>query len=495
MFGSLLKFALLIYCLASAGAALGGTITVTNTNDSGPGSLRQAIADAAVYPFPGQNDTIVFDLPNCPCQIRIQEGGFFVDKNLTIEGPGAGLLTIHGNNGLVSDPNRRRIFHAYQKRLWLTDMTIEGAGGVNAGGILNEQGDMRLINVVVKSNSTLTGDGGGIRNTGLLVVLNSAIVGNLSPTGGGGISNSGTAQIYNSTISENAAQGSGGGIYNSVFFAGDEPALFVSSSTIAGNLAGVAAAGIGWGSSARIFDIRNSIIAGNRLLDDNLTPSDLEAPLVSMETFVRSCLIGTPAYSGGAVNGVDGNIVGNGRGGVINVNSVIGLMAYNGATFFHPLVAGSPAIETGNNALLASSSEALTTDQRGPGFVRLAGARVDIGSIEVQDSDGDGSVDTLDNCPTTPNASQLDTDGDGAGDACDADDDNDGIVDGIDNCPLRSNADQADFDLDGIGDTCDPRTGPPSNKEQCKNGNWARFDFPGAFANQGECLRFLVTGF
>jgi hypothetical protein len=110
------------------------------------------------------------------------------------------------------------------------------------------------------------------------------------------------------------------------------------------------------------------------------------------------------------------------------------------------------------------------------------------------DSDGDGVVDELDNCDATPNPDQLDSDGDGIGNACDSDDDNDGVADGVDNCPLTSNPDQADFDHDGIGDTCDSQTGPPSEKEQCKNGGWARFNFPRLFTNQGDCLRFLVFG-
>ncbi|MDQ3219614.1 MAG: thrombospondin type 3 repeat-containing protein, partial [Acidobacteriota bacterium] len=75
----------------------------------------------------------------------------------------------------------------------------------------------------------------------------------------------------------------------------------------------------------------------------------------------------------------------------------------------------------------------------------------------------------------------------------DTDDDGDGVLDGADNCPLNANADQADFDLDGIGDACDPATGPPTNKNQCKNGGWMRFDTP-SFGNQGDCTRFLRTG-
>jgi hypothetical protein len=79
--------------------------------------------------------------------------------------------------------------------------------------------------------------------------------------------------------------------------------------------------------------------------------------------------------------------------------------------------------------------------------------------LEGPDSDDDGIVDDLDNCPNVPN-DQADNDGDGAGDACDVcplDPDNDADGDGVcgneDTCPLGD--DSIDSDEDGMPDACD----------------------------------------
>src|SRR5438270_2187001 len=107
----------LLLC-AIATPARANTITVTNTNDSGPGSLRQALTDA------NDGDTIEFAVTGT---IGLTSGELLVDKSITVSGPGAENLAVNGNN-------QSRVFHiASGQTVTISGMTITNSHVSDSG--------------------------------------------------------------------------------------------------------------------------------------------------------------------------------------------------------------------------------------------------------------------------------------------------------------------------------------------------------------------------
>src|SRR5262249_28739916 len=133
-------------------------VTVTNTNDSGAGSLRAAVAAAA----PG--DTINFSVVG---KIVLTSGPILINKPLTIAGPDPKLLTISGNS-------TSRIFAISDGNL-LTDSPVTIAGltvseghigdcvgaVLDSGGAVGSSESLSLIGVIVR-DSFASGNGGGL---------------------------------------------------------------------------------------------------------------------------------------------------------------------------------------------------------------------------------------------------------------------------------------------------------------------------------------------
>ena len=119
------------------------TITVTNTNDSGPGSLRQALRDA------NDGDTITSQSPGT---ITLTSGGLPINKNITISGPGADQLSIDGNQTIL-------VFGVFNgKAATISGLTVRNA----QFGVLNE-GTLTVSNCDVRDNSQV-----GLFNIGIV---------------------------------------------------------------------------------------------------------------------------------------------------------------------------------------------------------------------------------------------------------------------------------------------------------------------------------------
>jgi hypothetical protein len=176
-------------------------LTVTTAADSGAGSLRAEIAAA------NSGDTIAF-APSLKGQtITLTGGTLVINTGLTIQGPGAGQLTISGGN-------HSQVFQvAGAQPVVLTGLTVSNGAG---GGIANSGSDLTVSACTISNCHAHSG--GGIANSGTLKLSECTISRDLASFTGGGIVNTGTLTATNCTLSGDIASGpvtlGGGGIYN-----------------------------------------------------------------------------------------------------------------------------------------------------------------------------------------------------------------------------------------------------------------------------------------
>ena len=134
---------LALLCAAIAGPEYfrghAATLLVTTTADSGPGSLRAAIAAAS------DGNTIQFDPALNGQTITLTSAELVIDKNVTISGPGPNLLAVFGSAQF-------RIFHVMSGHtVTIGGLTISG-GVATGGGVLNDQATLTLDNCTVSGN-------------------------------------------------------------------------------------------------------------------------------------------------------------------------------------------------------------------------------------------------------------------------------------------------------------------------------------------------------
>jgi predicted outer membrane repeat protein len=277
--------------LAATGSAQAATITVSNLNDSGPGSLRQAILDA--NDNGGGSDDIVFASGlSGTIDVGSTDGsGLYPGTAMNIQGPGAGQITLRGTGGVDYVVYTGLDFGGYDANpgdpITISGLTITGGDAtgkhspnyIRGGGIFNKDATLTVANSVISNNYALD-DGGGIYTSdaaGSVTVVNSTISGNRAGAstdgnayGGGIYSQDSPVVTRNSTVSGNNSGGDGGGIYMSSRPTAD-PSLTVENSTVANNTAGSGGGDDGggiWlccGDGDQSLTLKSSTITGNRV--------------------------------------------------------------------------------------------------------------------------------------------------------------------------------------------------------------------------------------
>lgn len=324
----------------SAVSISAATFTVTNTNDTGAGSLRQAVMDANAA---ATADTIVFDSSfNTPRTItlatRIEISPAASVDTLTITGPGANLLTIRSsseenvgifqngaNNGSADTtsisgitfgqgtaPNPGRSILSFGNlNISNCVFTNNRAFDINQPGAsiqhANSNASLNVDNSVFTGNTTFGGssNGGAISTSGTATITNSTFTSNTSGSGGA-IASFGSLSVTGCTFTNNTAGFGGGGILSE---SGVTPvSATITNSTFTGNLSnggggggGIRHSGGTMNISGLTFTNNTSVRGGGGITTFNATTN------ITNSTFTGNKATGYPAASGNGMGGAVSN--------------------------------------------------------------------------------------------------------------------------------------------------------------------------------------------
>ncbi len=279
--------------------------------------------------------------------------------------------------------------YVFSGQVEIVSSTIAGNSAIKPSDPLNAAGgglvvwlggDVSLFSSTVADNSAMAG--GGIFSVGTLNVSHSTISGNVAGNFGGGIAAAGSLTVINSTISGNAAMAGGGGIGI------DGGAANVLHSTVFGNVADSNGNGVGNGGGILVASgdlaLHHTIVAGNTRGDAAPQDDDIAGAVDAASAYN---LIGDGESAGGLSDAIDGNIVGVDGQGVRPSAEILELELgdHGGPTLTHALAVSSAAIDAGDPDFDPELFDPpLVYDQRGEGFERVMGDRIDIGAFEIQ---------------------------------------------------------------------------------------------------------------
>ena len=322
--------------LALEGRALLATITVTSLADSGAGSLRQAILDSAA------GGAINFDPTLDGGTISLTGGPLSITKELTIDGPGSGQLTIDGG-GKSGD------FVVGPATLSSTtppvNVTIDGltiANGMAAygGGINSTQANLTLDDDVLLDNTASQGGGALVAESGFygssgpqppnivagsLSATGTTFQGNQSSGSGGAILDYDTPTTFaGSTFVDNLSTVFGGAIYHQQLY-NPQGTLAIGGSLFTGNTSNSPVFGLG----GAIYNSGTATVAGSRFVNNMAIGPDvaqggaIHNNFGAKLTVTGSSFLGNQAQSGGSFGFAAGGALSGDSGSSMDVEGSV----------------------------------------------------------------------------------------------------------------------------------------------------------------------------